>query len=66
MKNQSDEIEIKINLTMGQAQTLFNVMACFIEEPELFKSIWTTAKGRRHVRASILRFQHQLDRYYES
>ena len=52
-------------LTPKQAQTIFNVTQCFLEEPELVKAIFPKWKERQEMRGAIRRFDNQLNRQYQ-
>lgn len=56
--------EFTFKLTAIQAQTVFNLLACMMED-DSFREIWKSRKSRRLARASVQRFERQLNRQYK-
>jgi hypothetical protein len=52
-------------LAPKQAQNLFDVTQCFLEEPQLVNDTFRYKKGRAKMRAAIRCFEKQLHRQYQ-
>jgi hypothetical protein len=54
----------QFNLSLDEAQTIYGVCMCLVEERELFHGIWGTPAKRKKVRQAIRRFDRQLNAHY--
>ena len=63
-KLKSEDTEFSFKMTARQAQTLFSVCACMMEERQLFWQIWSSDQRRKDVRAAFRRFSRQLNQEY--
>jgi len=54
----------RFDLTAADAQTIFNMCDCLLDERQLVADIWRSKKDRARIRKAFRRFQRQLDRQY--
>jgi hypothetical protein len=60
----TDTEMFNFKLTPLEAQELYDLLACYVEDYAPFKEIWTSAKKRRKARAAFRRFGGQLNQEY--